>query len=124
MDVAGIVPVLRASHPAKDFVGDDLGETQDRVQRRAQFVAHIGQEIGLGGVGSFRLEALAQRLVAGLFQLARQILHLETQARVFLHPHHQGTSPPPQVKREERSGKGDGVIQRQGTGGKSQRRHD
>ena len=43
-----------------DGVGDgaagfhQLRETEDRVERRAQFVAHAGQEIGLGAVGLLR----------------------------------------------------------------------
>ncbi|HBA71237.1 MAG TPA: hypothetical protein DCZ63_03305 [Geobacter sp.] len=31
----------------------DLGITEDRVQRRAQFVAHTGQKLAFGAVGGF-----------------------------------------------------------------------
>ncbi len=62
---------------------------------------------------------LLQRLVARLFQLARQILDLEAQPRIFLHLHHQRPSRPPHVKREERRGKGDDMIQRRMAGAQS-----
>ena len=92
MDVAGIVAIaFRADRP-ETFLGDDFGKAQNGVQRRAQLMAHIGQEGGLGGIGGFRLEALLQRLVAGLFQLARQVLDLEAQAGVLAHAQHQRTA--------------------------------
>ena len=43
-------------HLAVELVEDDLGEAQDRVQRRAQLVAHVGQEFRLGAAG--HLEAV------------------------------------------------------------------
>jgi hypothetical protein len=34
---------------------DDFGKADDRVERRAQFVCHVGEELGLGAVGLLRL---------------------------------------------------------------------
>ena len=31
---------------------EDVGETDDRVERRAQLMAHVGEELALGPVGS------------------------------------------------------------------------
>ena len=101
MDVAGIIAVTLRTDRAETFLGDDFRKAQDRVQWRAQFMAHIGQEGGLGGVGGFRLEALAQRLVAGLFQLARQVFDLEAQAGVLAHPQHQGPAGMPHLESHE-----------------------
>ena len=78
MDVAGIFVVARRPRPGpKHSCRDDLGKAENGVQRRAQLVAHIGEKRRLGGIGGLGLEALAQRLVAGFFEFARQILHFE-----------------------------------------------
>jgi hypothetical protein len=46
----------------------DLGHAEYAVQRRADFMAHIGQELGLGGVGRSRLVAGAHEIVHGPMQ--------------------------------------------------------
>ena len=48
VDQPGIFLVARRSHRAKNLPRHHFGKTDNRVQRRAQFMAHIGQEIGLG----------------------------------------------------------------------------
>ena len=51
-------------------VGHDLGHGQDAVQRRADLVAHVGQEIALGPAGGFGVSALLQKLQLHGFALA------------------------------------------------------
>jgi len=102
MDVAGIVAVTLIANRPETFLGDDFRKAQDGVQRRAQFVAHVCQEGGLGGVGRFRLEPLLQRLVAGDLQFLRQVLDLEAQACILGHPLHQRRAGDPQLERHER----------------------
>jgi hypothetical protein len=84
MDVAGVFLVARRPDTAETFLRDNFRETEDGIERRAQLVTHIGQECGLRGIGCFGFEALAQRFVARLFQLAREILDLEAQPRILV----------------------------------------
>ena len=49
------------------FLYDHLGKTDDGVQRRAQFVAHGGEEAGLGRIRLFG---------SGARQFERLLLHL------------------------------------------------
>ena len=71
--LAGIVDQLRVFLAARGiehhhvFLHDHLGEADDGVQRRAQFVAHGGEEAGLGGIGL---------LGGGARQFERLLLHL------------------------------------------------
>ena len=46
-DVARIAGIARAADRAHHLVRHHLGEADDGVQRRAQLVAHIGEELGL-----------------------------------------------------------------------------
>ena len=77
MDVAGIFAVFRRTDRAEHLVGENFGEAQDGVERRAQLMAHVGEEFGLrlvGGLGPFLL-----RLIVGiggrqLFLLPLQLL--------------------------------------------------
>ena len=48
-----------------DAVDQQLGEAEHRIERCAEFVAHISQELGLVTTGRFQLAAL-------LLQLAKQ----------------------------------------------------
>src|SRR5262249_23228960 len=57
VDVFGIALVAYRTQGAEHLAPHDLGEAEDRVERRAQLVAHIGQEFGLGAAG--RLGGLA-----------------------------------------------------------------
>ena len=56
-NVAAVIRVLVATERAEDAGLHDLGEAEDGVKRRAQLVAHLGEEFGLGAVGAlgFRL---------------------------------------------------------------------
>ena len=69
-------------------VGEQLGQDQQRVQRRAQLVAHVGQELALvaGGerelLGAF-LEAEARALDLGVLDLDVAVL-LGEQRRLLL----------------------------------------
>ena len=77
MDVAGIVPVRRHAVRPENFRLHHLGETQNGVERRAQLVAHLGEEARFGDIGGlgaaagfvgdrFRLLELAdQRVLFG-----------------------------------------------------------
>jgi hypothetical protein len=57
-----------------------LRETQDGVERRAQFVAHVGQELGLGTVGGLgRQLGVAHRAV----RLLQRALQVAVQAFLF-----------------------------------------
>ena len=92
-------------------------------------MAHIGKKGGLGGVGGFRLEALSERIVTGLLHFHRQILHMEAQARILLHPAHQRTPRPPHLQTEQRRGNSDHIIEgripdREAQGGQGGDRHD
>lgn len=51
MDVVDIFSVLRVADGTECFVLDDLGETDDGVQRDPKFVTDIGQEIHLRTTG-------------------------------------------------------------------------
>ena len=53
VDVLGVVGVFLQAHRTEHLVLDHFREADDGVQRRAQFMAHIGQELGLGAVGEF-----------------------------------------------------------------------
>ena len=74
--LAGIVDQLRVFLAARGidhqhvFLHDHLGETDDGVERRAQFVAHGGEEAGLGrirllGGGARQFERLLLELAVG-----------------------------------------------------------
>ena len=54
----------------------DLRVAEDRVQRRAQLVAHVGEELRLGGVGRLRAVARAQVLVVAQLEAQHQLLAL------------------------------------------------
>src|SRR5581483_1145729 len=50
-------------------VGQILGQDQDAVERRAQLVRHVGEELGLVLAGPCQLARLLLQRPAGLFQL-------------------------------------------------------
>src|SRR5262245_62619925 len=83
-DVARVADVAFAADGAADLHGDQLGETDDGVERRAQLVAHIGQERRLGAVGLFgrvlRLDDrnLALLLLADIARLDRKSTRLNS----------------------------------------------
>src|SRR6516164_5311116 len=64
-----------------DAVDEQFGITEDRVQRRSQLVAHIGEELGFVLTGERQLLALIgnlaeqPRVLDRQYRLARQGLH-------------------------------------------------
>ena len=59
-DAAAVVELTRRQRP-EILVRQDLGEADDRIQRRAQFVGDVGDKLALQAAGGFqRLVALAQ----------------------------------------------------------------
>ena len=65
-DVAAILAVFLGAERAEHARLHDLGETDDGVERRAQLVAHIGEEFRLGLVG-FLGAGLLDGVVLGEF---------------------------------------------------------
>ena len=55
VDVVGVFDVFRTPGGAEHLLHDDFRKADHGVQRRAQLVAHIGQELGLGPVGEVGL---------------------------------------------------------------------
>jgi len=74
-DVAALVFVERAV----ELLQQNPGETDDRVERRPQFVGHAGEKRALGPVGGLRLPHGALQQLVLLGQLARALAHF------FLH---------------------------------------
>ncbi len=67
MDVAQVVLITLGADRAEPFIHDDLGKSDDRVQRRSDFVAHLGEKIGFYRTGALglvtrRLLLLSRRL--------------------------------------------------------------
>jgi hypothetical protein len=59
-------------HLAVQLVQDHLREAQDGVHRRAQLVAHVGQEGGLGPAGLLELQVQRAQRLRGLLLLGVQ----------------------------------------------------
>jgi len=53
-NVACIFTIAFVAQRPQQLAFEELREPDDRVQRRAQLVAHVRQELGLGGVGRLR----------------------------------------------------------------------
>ena len=47
VNIRNILLILRLSDGAIEFTRDDLRKSDDRIERRAQLVAHIGKELRL-----------------------------------------------------------------------------
>src|SRR3546814_20157131 len=56
--VAGIAYIARDVALAEQLAADDLGESENRVERRPELVAHGGEELRLRHVRRLRLEPL------------------------------------------------------------------
>src|SRR3546814_4930715 len=56
--VAGIAYIARDVDLAEQLAADDLGEPENRVERRPELVAHGGEELRLRHVRRLRLEPL------------------------------------------------------------------
>ena len=63
---------------------EDLGEADDRVERRAQLVAHVGQELALGAIGLEDADVRLGELAAAAVELAGQPLQLGQPRAVLL----------------------------------------
>ena len=61
-DVAAIFVIFVGAERAEHACLHDLGEADDGVERRAQFVAHIGQEFRLGLVGFLGAGSFPRRI--------------------------------------------------------------
>ena len=79
-DVAGIVLVRGMAERAGEFVHHDFRETDDGIQRRAQFVAHVGEEGRLGEGGVLGLGLLLGILARQGLGLAFRALEIERSA--------------------------------------------
>jgi hypothetical protein len=75
-DVAGIVEIAVIAEIAEQPVLHDLGEADDGVERRPQFVAHVGEELGFGAVGAFGRRLLLKIAFGHLRQFLRLRLQL------------------------------------------------
>ena len=80
-DVAAILLVLLRAERAEDAALHHLGEADDGVERRAQLVAHVGEELGLGAVGALGLRLLVEVALGEVGELLR--LRLELLARLL-----------------------------------------
>ena len=57
-NVRAIVAIFLRSQRPEGLASHQLRESDDRVERRAQFMTHVGEEFGLGAVGGFGLRFL------------------------------------------------------------------
>ena len=73
---------LLAGRRAVDALGDELGVAEDGVERRAQLVRDVGEELGLEPVHLLQLIALLDQRRVALGQLAREVLERAVGARV------------------------------------------
>ena len=88
MDVAGIGEIARILHRPQMLVLHHFGKAHDGVQRRAQLMAHIGEEGGLGAVGVLGLlhrdgqpARHLPHVGAGGFQLGDHVAGVEDDGR-------------------------------------------
>src|SRR3546814_2387140 len=77
VNIAGIAVVAVAAELAVQLVQHDLGKTDDGVERRAQLVTHVGEELGLGAVGGLRLVASGRQLQAAACLFLLQAMRSE-----------------------------------------------
>ena len=73
--MGGVIGIFWRAKRPKRLLFHHLGEADDGVQRRAQFMAHIGQEFRLGAAGGFGFRFLLQ-ISSGQF---RELLGLRFQ---------------------------------------------
>src|SRR5258706_190807 len=65
---------------------DDIGEADDSVERRAQLMAHIGEELGFRFARGQSLRVRTVRLVLGLSQIFDEKFAVLLQASGFIEP--------------------------------------
>jgi hypothetical protein len=51
MDIVDVAQIFSIAHRPEEFAANNVGKADDRVERRAQLVAHFGEEIALRAVG-------------------------------------------------------------------------
>ena len=84
-DVVAVLLILVGAEHAEHAAAHDLGEADDGVQRRAQFVAHIGEEFGfrlVGFLGAILFLRVFFGEVGELSLRALQVDHVGAQAGV------------------------------------------
>ena len=70
-DVGAIVAVLFRAERTEGLAFHQLREADDRVERRAQLVAHVGEEFRLGAVGHLGLRLLLVVALGEIGELLR-----------------------------------------------------
>ena len=71
MDVLAIVEIFGRAQLPEQLLAHHVGEAHDRVERRAQLVAHIGEKIRFGDIGRLGLRLLEVILLGQRRQLLR-----------------------------------------------------
>ena len=74
--ISAAYSIVRSGLVLEEPAGDHLRKAQDRVQRRAQFVAHIGEELRFGQACGLGLLAAAVRFQLGHHQLGQKRIAL------------------------------------------------
>ena len=82
-NVRHVVPLILIEVP-RAGVEQQLGEPDDRVQRGAQLVRHVREELAFQGVGPLQLEVGLLKLLVDDLELLGALLHLALEVRV--HP--------------------------------------
>ena len=83
VDEAGIFVAAFGIERQHRLLHQHLGEADDGVERRAQFVAHSGQEPAFGGVGALRLGVRVQKRLLVAFALGDIAQHRNDFATVL-----------------------------------------
>ena len=82
-DVGRIAEVAFVVHRAEHLVLHHFGESDDGVQGRAQFMAHVGEELAFGAAGLFRQIPRGPERLFALFQL-RDVAHYGDRSPVLV----------------------------------------
>ena len=83
VDEAGIFVAVFGIERQRRFLHQHLRKADDGVERRAQFVAHSGQEAAFGGVGALRLGVRVQKRLLVAFALGDIAQHRNDLATVL-----------------------------------------
>ena len=82
-DIAGVFLVLGMAERAEQRLLHHLGEADDGVERRAQLVADIGEELGFGAIGRFGPILLQRVFLGEIDQLLFLLLELAARELEF-----------------------------------------
>src|SRR6185312_8429496 len=74
MDIAGIFLVLRYLVRPQQFRLQHFRKADDRIERRAQFMAHRGEELRLGDIGLLGVPPRLVRHLSRFFELVDQLV--------------------------------------------------